>query len=141
MQVTINDVRHGLMQALDAAFPDIPISGEEIKQELNPPHFFVRLLDVDHTRELGRRYRREHPFVVHYFGPERANHEAYDMAEQLAAALEWITVGGRPAFGQDMDIQVVDGVLLFSVSFRLMVWKKPTVTPPMEKMNLREELR
>lgn len=40
METTINGVRYAVNAALDAAFPDIPVSGEEIKQELKPPRFF-----------------------------------------------------------------------------------------------------
>ncbi|GJM73003.1 hypothetical protein HMSSN036_52190 [Paenibacillus macerans] len=38
-QVTFNIVRYAVHDALDAAFPDIRIMGEEIKQGLNPPCF------------------------------------------------------------------------------------------------------
>lgn len=132
MQVTYNHVRHALNAALDAAFPTIPISGEEIKQGLGPPRFFVRLLEPSHVQELGRRYRRDHPFVVRYFSPQRANEEMYDMAEQLTAALKWIDVGGRQCPGQGMRFQIVDEVLHFFVSYNLLLWEQPPEDPAMQ---------
>jgi len=134
MRVTINDVRYAVHAALDAMFPDIPISGEEIKQNLDPPRFFVRLLEPAHTQELGRRYRRDHPFVVRYFAPERANADMYDMAEQLTTALKWITVSGRPCPGQDMRFQIVDEVLHFFVSYTFLVWEEEPEAPMMQEL-------
>ncbi|MFK4171047.1 DUF6838 family protein [Paenibacillus lautus] len=134
MQVTFNDVRYAVQAALDTAFPSIPISGEEIKQHLDPPRFFVRLLKPAHTQELGRRYRRDHPFVVRYFAPERSNDDMYDMAEQLTDALKWITVGGRNWPGRGMDFQIIDEVLHFFVTYSLLVWEQPPDDPKMQKL-------
>lgn len=134
MQVTINSVRYAVNAALDAAFPDIPVSGEEIKQLLDPPRFFVRLLEPAHTQELGRRYRRYFPFVVRYFAPERDNDDMYDMAELLASALKWIDVGGRVT-GIGMRFQIVDEVLHFFVTYSLLVWEQPPNDPKMQELD------
>jgi len=133
-QVTINDVRYAVNAALDAAFPDVPISGEEIKQELEPPCFFVKLLEPVHTQELGRRYRRDHPFVVHYFSPGRENDDMYEKAEHLTAALQQINVGGRPVIGTGMKFEVVDEVLYFYVTFQFLVWAPAPDDPTMQTL-------
>lgn len=132
MQITFNDVRYAVHAALDTAFPDVPISGEEIKQDLDPPRFFVRLLEPGHTQELGRRYRRDHPFVVRYFAPERANADMYTMAEQLTTALGWIEVGGHKCPAQGMHFQIIDEVLHFMVTYSLLVWEQPPDDPKMQ---------
>ncbi|GAC42278.1 phage tail terminator family protein [Paenibacillus popilliae] len=134
MEVTINDVRYAVHNALDAAFPDIPISGEEIKQELNPPRFFVRLLEPAHTQELGRRFRRNHPFVIRYFAPDRANEDMYSMAERLMAATKWIMVGGRQCPGHGMRFQIVDEVLHFFVTYSVLVWEHQADDPKMQTL-------
>lgn len=134
MQVTINDVRYAVHAALDKAFPDIAVSGEEIKQSLDPPRFFVRLLEPAHTQELGRRYRRDHPFVVRYFAPERANADMYGMAEQLTAALKWIMIGGRQWPGQSMRFEIIDEVLHFFVTYSLLVWEEKSYAPKMQRL-------
>jgi len=133
MQVTVNDVRYAVHTSLDAAFPTIPISGEEIKQNLDPPHFFVRLLEPAHTQELGRRFRRELPFAVRYFS-EGGNEDLYAMAETLTAALQRIDVGGRPVAGTNMRFQIVDGVLHFLVDYTLLVWKPAPDEPIMASL-------
>lgn len=131
MQVTINNVRYAVNNALDTAFSDIPVSGEKIKQLLDPPRFFVRLLEPTHTQELGNRYRRAHPFVIRYF--TTSNEDCYEMAEKLTSALRSIDVGGQ-VFGYGMNFQIVDGVLHFFVTYSLMVYAKEPNVPKMQKL-------
>lgn len=138
MEVTINDVRYAVQVALDDAFPDIEVSGEEIKQDLDAPHFFVRLLEPGHTKELGRRYRRDHPFVVRYFSPDRSNNDMYNMGEKLTSVLEWITVGGRVWPGQQMRAEIINEVLHFFVSYNLLVWSRPPEAPHMQTLEQEE---
>ncbi|WP_328802023.1 hypothetical protein T3H97_06335 [Paenibacillus sp. LX16] len=141
MQITFNTVRYAVHAALDSTFPDIPISGEEIKQNLDPPRFFVRLLEPAHTQELGRRYRRDHPFVIRYFAPERANEDMYDMAEQLTGALAWIDINGRRYPGQSMHYQIVDEVLNFMVTYSLLVCGQEPDDPKMRRLRQEGSLK
>ncbi|KZS45704.1 hypothetical protein AWU65_07145 [Paenibacillus glucanolyticus] len=134
MQITYNVVRYAVHAALDIAFPDIPLSGEEIKQNLDPPRFFVRLLEPAHTQELGCRYRRDHPFVIRYFAQTRTNEEMYTMAEQLTSALKWINVGSRGWTGQGMNFHIIDDVLHFFVTYSLLVWEQPPDDPKMQTL-------
>lgn len=140
-QVTINDVRYAVHTALDAAFPDIPIAGEEIKQNLNPPCFFVKLLEPAHTQELGRRYMRYHYFDVHYFADGRKNADMYAMAEQLTAVLQQIIVAGRPVRGINMRFQVIDEVLHFFVDYNFRVWAPANDDPKMQELDVTEGIK
>ncbi|MGG1598036.1 phage tail terminator family protein [Paenibacillus naphthalenovorans] len=141
MQVTINDVRYAVHAALDAAFPDIPIMGEEIKQGLTPPCFFVRLLEPEHTQELGRRFMRHHPFDVHYFSPGRSNDDMYDMAEKLTTSLQWIVVAGSLVRGTGMRFVIVDEVLHFFVEYNFHVWSPKPEDPTMASLDVQEGLK
>jgi len=137
--ITINDVRASVIRALDAVFPDVPISGEEIKQLLDPPRMFVRLLEPDHVQELGRRHRRAHPFVVRYFAPNgphntSVNEELYGVAEQLTAALKWIEVAGGQVAGDGMRFEIDDDVLHFFVTYSVLVWSEAPAAPLMGKV-------
>lgn len=140
-QVTINDVRYAVNAALNAAFPNIPIMVEEIKQSLTPPCFFVKLLEPEHTQELGRRYARVHPFDVHYFAPERSNDGMYDMAEQLTEVLQQIEVAGRPIRGTGMRFEIVDEVLHFFVEYNFHVWAPKPDDPAMGSLDVQEGLK
>lgn len=133
-EVSFNSVRYAVHSVLDAAFPSIPISGEEIPQGLEAPYFYVRLLEPGHTRELGRRYKRRHPFVVRYFAVDRKNDAMYAMAEQLTEALTSITVGGRPCAGHDIRFQIENEVLYFWITYSLLVWRQRADDPKMETL-------
>jgi len=133
-QVTFNDVRYGINAALNAAFPDIPIYDEEIKQNLTPPSFFVRLLEPAHTQELGRRFIRHHPFDIHYFAPGRNNDAMYAMAEQMTAALQQIVVAGRPVQGYGMRFEIIEEVLHFFVDYKFLVWREEPTGPKMQTL-------
>lgn len=136
--VTYNTVRYALNAALDAEFPDIRIMGEEIKQGLEPPCFFVRLLEPEHTRELGRRAMRIHPFVVRYYGIDRKNDDYYDMAEKLTSALQQIDVNGITVRGIDMRFEIVDEVLHFFVNYNFLVWEHAPDVPKMQDLDILE---
>jgi len=139
-QVTINDVRYAVHAALDAAFPDIPIMGEEIKQGLTPPCFFVKLLEPEHFQELGRRFFRYHPFDVQYFATDRSNEAMYDMADRLIEALQQIKVAGRPVRGTKMRFEIVDEVLHFFVEYNFHVWAERPDDPLMQRLDVEEGL-
>lgn len=124
--ISINDVRHVVIRSLEEAFPNIQVSGEKIEPLLDPPRFFVQLLEPSHTQELGRRYRRNHPFVIRYVSPNGTNDEMYAMAEQLTTVLRQITVGGGAVVGTGMKFEIVDQVLHFHVNYTFLVWdEKP----------------
>jgi len=136
MQVTFLNVRDAVTAALDDAFPGIPVHGEEIKQNLRDSGFFVRMLESAHTQELGRRARRDHPFVVHYFPADSAapNEDMYGMADRLTGVLGQITVAGQAALGRDMRFEIVDGTLLFFVTYSFLVYAPAPVYPAMQTL-------
>ncbi|MEF3309514.1 hypothetical protein PV433_11475 [Paenibacillus sp. GYB004] len=141
MLVTFNDVRIGINTVLDAAFPDIPVHGEEIKQDLEPPCFYVRLLGPAHTQELGRRFMRHHPFDIHYFAPGRDNDHMYAMAEKLTDVLQSIDVAGRPVTGYGMRFEIIDEVLHFFVEYKLHVWAPLPDDPKMQELEQKEGIK
>lgn len=137
--VTFLDVRTGVFQALAQAFPDIDRYGEEIKEGLTIPSFFVKLLEPAHTHELNRRYVRELPFDVHYFTD--TNKDRITMADQLTSVLEMIQVNGRLVSGINMSWQIVDEVLHFFVTYRMQVWKQRPDDPTMQTLDVEGEIK
>lgn len=137
--VTFLDVRAGLLKALVQAFPDIDRYGEEIKEGLITPSFFVKLLEPSHTQELGRRYVRELPFDVHFFA--ETNKDRITMAEQLTSVLETIQVNDRPIVGIKMTWEIIDEVLHFFVTYRMQVWKQKPVYPNMQTLDVEEVIK
>ncbi|WP_019123700.1 phage tail terminator family protein [Brevibacillus massiliensis] len=137
--VTFLDVRTGVFQALEQAFPSIDRYGEEIKEGLTTPCFFVKFLEPSHTHELNRRYVRELPFDVHYFAD--TNKDRIDMADQLTSVLETVQVNDRPINGINMSWEIVDEVLHFFVTYRMHVWKQKPVYPHMQTLEVKEEVK
>jgi len=141
LQVTINDVRHAVIAALEDAFPDIPVGGAEIKRNLAPPCFCVELLEASHTQELGRRFVRSLPFDVQYFAANPDSEALYDVAEQLTGLLQWIEAGGRMTRGMGIRFQVVEDVLHFYVEYQVHVWAPQPEVPAMQTLDVREGLK
>jgi len=134
--VTINDVRHAVMAALNRQFPTIKIYGEEIVQGFEAPAFFVKLLSAVQTQELGPRYMRMHSFDVHYFPLDDKNEDAHDMAEKLYEVLEVIEYNGVQYRGTNMNHEIVDRVLHFFVDYNVHVRR---VVPDVPKMQTMEQ--
>jgi len=135
--VTFLDVRAGVVQALEQAFPEMQIYGEENKEGFATPCFFVKLLEPTHSQELNRRYLRVLPFEVLYY--TETDSERIAMAEQLAGVLETIRVNDRPLIGTNMSWKVEEEVLHFFVTYRMHVWKQQPDDPLMQ--TLQKELK
>ncbi|MFC3788361.1 DUF6838 family protein [Paenibacillus sp. GCM10012307] len=145
--ITVNDVRHAVSRALDAAFPDVPIYGEEIKQGLDPPCFFVKLFPVVQERQQGRRYIRQHTFDIHFFPrgfetgrTETANEDIHQLSDMLYDVMEYIDCNGMIR-GSGLRHEVVDGVLHFFVSYDLHVLRQRPASSPMQAMDMEQELK
>ncbi|MGG4449650.1 phage tail terminator family protein [Brevibacillus porteri] len=134
--VTFLDVRTGVLKSLAQAFPNIDRFGEEIKEGLTPPCFFVKILAPTQTQELGRRYMREIPLDVHYF--DETNKGRITMAEQLTSLLETIQVNGKPIRGINVYWEIVDDVLHFFITYRMQVWRQKTIQPNMQSLDVEE---
>lgn len=132
--VTINDVRHAVMAALNRQFPTIKIYGEEIVQGFEAPAFFVKLLSAVQTQELGPRYMRMHSFDVHYFSLDDKNEDAHDIAEKLYEVLEVIEYNGVQYRGTNMNHEIVDRVLHFFVDYNVHVRRVAPEAPMMQNM-------
>lgn len=141
MQVTINDVRRAVCAVLEAAFPDIPVGGAEIKKNVAPPCFCVELLEASQTQELGRRLVRSYPFDIQYFAEEFDSEALYDVAERLTGLLQWIEPVGRLTRGTGMRFRVVDEVLHFYVEYQIHVWAPQPEVPAMQTLDVREGLK
>ncbi|MFC4601850.1 phage tail terminator family protein [Cohnella hongkongensis] len=133
LQVTLNDFRRAVEEALEAAFPDVAIGSEEAEQP-NAPYFLVRLSEPSHTQELDRRFRWVLPFVIQYFDPERRIDEMHETAERLMTALNPMNAGGRPVRGIGMKWEIEGDALRFYVTYQLFVWAPHEAVPKMRKL-------
>lgn len=145
--VTINSVRDGIILVLDSHFPTVPVMDEEIKQglneagDLNPPCFFVKLIDGMQNQQLGNRYRRVHSFDIHYFAVGRKNRDMHDMAEQLYDNMDLIVIDGVSFRGTGMNHEIVDEVLHFFVDYTFRVKRDAPVVPDMQTLEQEEGVK
>ena len=130
----INAAITGISIALNVAFGDgYEIHCEEIKQDMKVPCFFISPLNPSIRGYPGKRYRRENRFMIQYF-PESeydANMECMDTAEKMFWCLEQIKIGNKPIRGYNMNYEIVDGILNFTVDYNFFVHK----TENMERMH------
>ncbi|WP_373233319.1 DUF6838 family protein [Cohnella sp.] len=133
LQVTLNDFRRAVEEALEAAFPGVAVGSEEVEQP-SLPYFLVKLAEPSHAQELDRRFRWVLPFVIQYMDPERSIDEMHATAERLMTALNQIDVVGRPVRGIGMKFEMEGEALRFYVTYQLFVWMPPAEAPKMRKL-------
>lgn len=141
MEVTINKVLYGVTKTLDTYFPDTTIYEDEIKVDLSPPAFFVKLLQSEQTQELGRRYHRVHSFDIHYFAPSKKNSEMHNMAEDLYQKMRLIDIDGKLHRGTGMNHEIVDQVLHFFVDYNFKVYDEKPQVPSMQTLDQEEGIK
>lgn len=131
----IDDLRIGINQILDKEFSNMTIYGEEIKQGFEEPCFFVKVLSSAQGKELNARYKKYAYFDIHYYSDkEDINADCLDMADKLYEAVEYVTVGNNLYRASNMNHEVIDGVLHFTLQFNYHVLKQIEEAPKMNKL-------
>lgn len=143
MKSYTNEIRKGIAAALHKAFPDAEIYTEEIKQDLNPPCFYIQVLEPEHNQALGKVYNRKCPVCIQYFSPEQKYQaDCSEKDEALYLVLEYITLldESLPINGIDMHSKVEDGVLSFFVTYDYIVHKEEEIPlmGPLESYEMKE---
>ena len=121
-----NKIIDGIIRKLTEAFgDDYEIYPEELKQGLQKPCFFIKLLNPTNTKERGERYYRENSFCIHFF-PQSTNEpksECYEILDELYLALEYIEVEENLVRGVSVSSEMHDGILLFFINYNVFVSK------------------
>ena len=96
---------------------------EIVEQNAKKPCFVVDAL-TPIIRSAGlRKYEFTIPIMIHYFTNEpdtqKAKRDSYDVGERIFDALEYLHVDDRIIRGEDVTIELVEGVLEFSITYRL----------------------
>ena len=123
----LNDIITGIAKALGTIFgPDYRVYENDVKQGLTEPCFFIATLKPDQKPLLGERSIWHYPFDIHYFPKEPGtNEELYNMAEQLAFGLRYITIpNGDLLRGLSISYEAVDGVYHVSLCQALQPYKE-----------------
>ncbi len=117
----IGSLIDGIAGALRAEFGDgYEIYEEQIRQGLQPPCFYVSCVDSQQNRFMGNVFRAEHRFLVLFFPRgENANRECMEIADRLRYALEVIDCKYGKIRGTGMQAEVRDGLLNFSLTYKM----------------------
>ena len=118
----INSIIYGIANALDSNF-NCDIFTENIKQGFDGPCFFIKSLNTDDNIVLNNRRIASYSFCIHYF-PESSsdNYNSSDVAQTLYQCLEYINldnVSTNKIRANEMNHEVLDGILLFNISFNV----------------------
>jgi len=137
----LNKVLHAITRKLASRYPTHHIYDEEVPENLNPPAFFVKLLNPSQEQELGNRYMRYHSFDIHYFDPNYSNISMQNVADELFDILEWLEVDGHPIRGTSMNTEIVERVLHFFVDYNFTIKRYEEPRPKMNDLDLKEDIK
>lgn len=122
----LSAILDGISEKLNETFgDDYTLYPEELKQGLQRPCFFIKLLNPSNTIERDLTYRRGNSYCIHFF-PKSTNQpktECYQMLDELYLALEYIEVDGNLVRGVNMRGEVHDEILQFYVNYNVRVRK------------------
>lgn len=133
-----NDLLDGVVAALAAEFPGIPVFDERVEQGIVEPSFTVRCVRPKQDLFRDVRYARDDLIEVVYFPPAagEARHDINEVMDALYLALELITADGDPVRGSQMQAHVDEenraGV--FTVNYRYFARTDDSGRPVMETL-------
>lgn len=133
--MTIKELIDAIAEALFQEFgSDYEIYTEKVEQGLNEPCFLIRCLNPTKNIFLGRCYKRTNQFVIQYF-PSTADaiEECHSVLERLFECLEDVILSGKPIHGKELNGEITDGFLIFTVNYDGFVLKN-------EEMYIMEDL-
>lgn len=136
--MTIQNIIDGIAEALFQEFgSNYEIYTTKVEQGLNEPCFLVRCLNPTKNRSIGVRHLRTNQFAVQYFPADHSDPvgECYFALERLFDCLRDVVVLGKPVHGADLNGEIVDGVLTFTVNYDAFVFEQIESEPVMNTVN------
>ena len=116
----INDLKTGIITALKAAFPDVPVYREPVSQGIEEPSFSVRCVKPERNLFRGKRYYEDDLFEIVYFPPVINRYQnSNETVETLFDCLEVITLSDSTTIrGKDMKAHTAeDYTVVFTVRY------------------------
>jgi len=116
----INAVKDGIVGALVAAFPTVPVYDEPVEQGIVEPSFSVRCVKPSRNLYRGKRYYEEDLYEIVYFPPQENRYQSSNEAvDKLFDCLEVITLSDKTTIrGRDMNSHTnEDFTVIFTVKY------------------------
>lgn len=136
----VNDVKDAISIKLNQIYGDNYESySKDVKQGLNPPCFFIKILNSSRRQLIGNRYYLEISVDVHYFPAVKGDNDKLDeVGSSLFNDLEYITmINGDQIRGTNMSYEKEKGVLHFFVTYTMIVKKDIPAEDPMGEITYR----
>ena len=117
--MTIKELIDAIAEALFQEFGSgYELHTEKVEQGLVEPCFLIRCLNPTKNLYLGRCYKRTNQFSVQYIpSTAEANEECASVLERLFECLEDVIVSGKPIHGTELNGEITDGILTFTVNY------------------------
>lgn len=122
----INTIKDGIVAALVAEFPGVPVFDEAVEQGIVEPSFSVRCVEPQQRLFRGKRYYQEDLFEVVYFPPEDNRYQSSnDTVQRLFICLEVITLSDKTTIrGREMKSRTTDDfTVVFTVRYSDFIYK------------------
>ncbi len=121
----IEKIIDGILAAISEEFGEgCTIYTESVMQGMKEPCFFVFCIKPNTRVFRGRRYLHENQFAIQYLtDADEPRAECAAVAERLFGCLELITVNGDLMRGTDMDAEISDDVLTFTVNYNFFSYR------------------
>lgn len=117
--MTVEKLIDAIAEALFQEFgSDYEIYTEKVEQGLKEPCFMIRCVSPTKNIDLGTRYKRTNKFVIQYIpSTSEAYHECFSVLERLFECLQSVTLSGKPVHGTNLNGEVIDEILNFTVNY------------------------
>lgn len=141
--MTIKELIDAIAEALFQEFgSDYDVYTDKVEQGLTEPCFLIRCLNPTKNRHLGLRYVRTNPCMIQYFPSTAEVHdECASVLERLFECLESVNLSGKPVHGTDLQGEVTDGILNFTVNYDGFVLKEVDDESIMEDLEILTEAK
>ncbi len=132
-----NDILDSISIKINELFgDDYKIYTDNVKQGLEMPCFFIKMLPSNKKKLIGNRYENECNLVIHSMLDEENTEEYNDISDKLYE-LEYITLlNGDMLKGYGMRTEISDDVLLFFVTYKYFTYKNKAKDDDMENLTL-----
>ncbi len=124
-----NEIINGMIAAIVAEFPGIPVYDETVDQGLVEPSFSVRCVRPIRKNVPGDRYYQENLMEVVYFPPSENRYQnSNEVVERLFECLELLTLSDNGKIrGRDMQSTTTeDFTVVFTVTYSDFLYRQPS---------------
>ena len=140
----IKNIIDAIAEALFKEFKEgFEIYTENVEQGLKEPCFFIEYLKPSMELHLGSRYKKNMTFIVQYIPKLNAesNYECLNVLERLFEILSDLVVEDRVLHEKNMQGEVTDGILTFTIDYETFVRKAFKPEENMDEVTVETEAK